>query len=199
MRTVSGMLAAAAMGLSAIVLAAAGCSGGSPEITKDPNTSDTTKGPDAEEQGNSGKRLRARNAIGADGSKEFLGWFDKERGENCSFKTAEDGKVRCLPVAHIVLDYSDPDCTKPVVTLPPAVDCNGEPPKYVLAMDYSDACTPSGKVFRMGAPTQAMVDPVYRSQEGGCMPLGNGPMATFYEVGEEVPMADFVQAEMQTE
>ncbi len=34
-----------------------------------------------------GKRLRARYLVGDDGSRQFLGWHDEERNEDCSFST----------------------------------------------------------------------------------------------------------------
>ena len=176
------------------------CSGTAPEITPEPRPGETDtekepEGPGAE----SGTRLRARYAMGTDGSKEFVGWFDKQRNEECSIKAAESGKLRCLPTAHPVFDYSDAECTKPIVTLPPQLDCNGNPPKYIMAMDYTQACIPSAKLFEIGAATQVMVDPVYRSQQGGCEPVGSGAMMTFYEVGAEVPMSEMVEAEIVTQ
>lgn len=53
----------------------------------------------------SGKRLRARYYVGEDGSRQFVGWHDKERNEDCSFSVAEDGKTRCLPPSAYTIFY----------------------------------------------------------------------------------------------
>lgn len=187
------VLLAGCLGLSA-------CSEGDPGISKEPGGGDTITGTNPETAGGdeSGTRLRARMIVGADGSKELIGWYDKQREEECAFKSADEGKLRCVPTAHPVFDFADPECTKPLVTLPPQLDCNGNPPKYVMAMDYTQACIPSARLFEIGAASQTMVDPVYRSQQGGCQPVGN-PMAIFYEVGAEVPMSELVEGTPVTE
>lgn len=180
----------------------AGCEGDNPQIVKDTTPGETSTGETGNETAGgeiSGTRLRARYTVGADGSREFVGWFDTVRGEDCSFKQGDEGRLRCLPAAHPVIDFSDPDCTVPLVTLPPQLDCNGKPPKYVMAMDFSDACMPQARLFELGAATQTTVDPVYRSTAQGCMPLGSGAMPVFFEIGPEVPMTEMVEGSTVTE
>lgn len=65
----------------------------------------------------SGTRLKRRVLKGADGSQQFLGWFDTQRNEACNFQDAADGKQRCLPLSTFTGGYySDPACTNPIVT-----------------------------------------------------------------------------------
>lgn len=47
----------------------------------------------------SGTRLRARVVSGSDGAKNFVGWYDSMRKENCSFRLTSEGNgtLRCLP------------------------------------------------------------------------------------------------------
>ncbi len=56
---------------------------------------------DASETGGnvSGSRLKARYASTPDGAKVFMGWYDSQLNEKCTFRLAEDGRMRCLPVA----------------------------------------------------------------------------------------------------
>src|SRR6266571_3393933 len=44
-----------------------------------------------------GSRLVPVFLEGDDESRQFLGWFDRARGDNCSFGLAGDGVLRCLP------------------------------------------------------------------------------------------------------
>lgn len=180
----------------------AGCEGDNPNIRRDPPPGDTTTGETTGQEAGgvkSGTRLRARYTMGADGSREFVGWHDTERHEDCSFRQGDSEKLRCIPTAHPVLDYSDADCTMPVVTLPPQLDCDGNPPKYVLAMDYTEACAPEARLFEMGAAIQTTIDPVYRSTAQGCQQLGAGAMPVFYEVGAEIPMTELVEGRIVME
>ena len=56
---------------------------------------------DASETGGnvSGSRLKARYASTPDGAKVFMGWYDSQLNEKCTFMLAEDGNMRCLPSA----------------------------------------------------------------------------------------------------
>ena len=72
-----------------------------------PDGSTTTDGssPDGGDGGNAkgdqgltaGSRLKVRYYVGSDGSEQANGFFDSSRNENCSYRVASDGAVRCLP------------------------------------------------------------------------------------------------------
>lgn len=74
-------------------------------------------GPAGKDATLSGSRLKARYWVGADGSRQPIGFFDSERGENCTFQAvgpAEPDAVRCIPpFENITLNYySDASCTQ---------------------------------------------------------------------------------------
>lgn len=75
--------------------------------------------PGADGDTNSGSRLKARFRAGTDGSREFLGWYDSSLESNCTF-FPHNGKDWCFDQPVTALEpswsYSDPACTKPVLT-----------------------------------------------------------------------------------
>jgi len=71
----------------------------------------------------SGSRLRAEVYASAGGATMFYGWFDQQLNAECSFRLAEDGILRCLPLPrwnNVV--FSDAACTVPsgVVVMSPS-------------------------------------------------------------------------------
>ena len=44
-----------------------------------------------------GSRLRPRSSVTADGSKQFLDWYDTKIHASCTFDRAADGSYHCLP------------------------------------------------------------------------------------------------------
>jgi hypothetical protein len=109
--------------------------------------------PDAAADTNeSGTRLRARYWTGSDGSRQFIGWRDTGRNEDCAVGTASDGQLRCLPTLSTGCSgtvatgmwagyvYSDASCTIPAV----AVNAeSASTVQYVTsgASDSSTGCT----------------------------------------------------------
>jgi hypothetical protein len=69
----------------------------------------------AAEPAQSGDRLKARWRVGSDGSREFAGWYDSGRSENCSFQLV-NGSMRCLPAYGATASgyFSDASCTQPL-------------------------------------------------------------------------------------
>src|SRR5438105_4184598 len=59
-------------------------------------------GVDLDHEALSGTRLKTQYIQGDDGSRSFLGFFDTQRNEACTFGRAEDGKIRCLPLGSSV-------------------------------------------------------------------------------------------------
>ena len=67
----------------------------------------------------SGSRLHARFTDGGGGARRFDGWYDSQLATPCSFRLAEDGVKRCIPMADTVdtaPPYADAACTMPVTT-----------------------------------------------------------------------------------
>jgi hypothetical protein len=80
-----------------------------------------------------GTRLQPVVLEGSDGSRQFTGWFDTMRGEDCAFRLASDGTMRCLPAAAPAstkyFAVNAGECNRPVV-LVPSCAMTDERPKY---------------------------------------------------------------------
>lgn len=106
----------------------------------------------------SGTRLRAHYIEGEDGSKQFIGWYDSLRAEDCSYAERQ-GQFRCYPIAKIIEGggppslYRDSACTLPAECLPKAEL------EYIIA--------PGGTVYEAGATLIQGVDDIYVDQ-GSC-------------------------------
>lgn len=143
-----------------------------------------------------GSRLKAR-WLEAGGQRSFPGWYDSQLKTECSFATAADGEVRCLPLGYSLgtspTEWADPACTIPavVVTRP---SC--EPRMFVRRIDTSNPCQVRERVYRLGARiTQAST---YWRPESACEPGGHLADAAVFRVGEELPVSMFVKASKVT-
>ena len=87
---------------------------------------DPVKDADAE-QPISGSRLKAEYLRGADGSRQFLQWFDIVRQEPCSYLKDSAGDMRCMPIERLMTDPvnmgwpEESSCSEAptIVSLPP--------------------------------------------------------------------------------
>jgi hypothetical protein len=162
----------------------------------------------------SGTRLKANYWAGSDGSKQFTGWHDSQRKEDCSFTNAADNTTRCMPNnAYSSTFFVDSACSQPVYV---SGDCNPVP-GYVTSAALTSTFPSAGynaHIFPIATPTTT-VTAAYEItilSDGGC----NGPyhltctavtgwttMAQppniVYTLGAEIPPSAFVQATTQTE
>lgn len=156
----------------------------------------------AAEPATSGTRIRARYYNGEDGSRQFVGWRDTERDEDCSFQQAEDGQTRCTPtyLAPAVY-YADAGCTQPLAAVSkPATGLCGvtvTTPVPQYAADYrTTLCSGSVKVLQVGAT--ALPSLVYTFS--GTCGAGVAPNAAFdYYSTTPVPASSFVAATEEVE
>ncbi len=144
----------------------------------------------------SGARLRARYIAGADGSRQFVGWWDSERKEECAFAKAEDGTLRCLPTSYPTTYFADASCTKRVLFVDEKV-CT---PKYAaLATPIASDCGQlyGSRIFRVGEVVPKP-EALYTESASGCTPM---PIGTGYKVHALtiVPPAAFVGASEETD
>ncbi len=99
-----------------------------------------------------GTRIRPRNAVTSEGDRSWQGWHDSERDEDCSFETAADGKLRCLPYnPEARLYFVDTACSDPVVTF---IDdyCADTDPDYLLHLEGEQCAENRGRrVYELGA------------------------------------------------
>ena len=68
----------------------------------------------SEESHLNGSRLKRRGFEGADGSYQFVGWYDTALEQDCTFKTTEGGGFHCIanvPTATYPWHYGNSDCT----------------------------------------------------------------------------------------
>ncbi len=145
----------------------------------------------------SGTRLKAQYLAGSDGSRQWLGWYDSQRGEACGFGVAEDGVTRCLPGSSggyvTGTSFADPGCTQEVVAVGSA--CGGSVPTYVTRL-LSGACVPGAAIYQIGA---SFVGATYYVKSGAsCVSVSSAGSTLFY-VGADVPPSSFVSAAKETE
>lgn len=152
----------------------------------------------------SGTRLKAKFVVGSDGSKSYLDgqWYDSGLMIDCVATPAADGSTRCMPQAAAYAGslYSDPECTDLVAYS--YYPCTEPRPSPSLVMLYSEVyeplCAPAR--YRVRRTGSAMPGPVYsRRSSGACagaeLPVGY----SFYELGAEVPLSDFVELTLAVE
>jgi hypothetical protein len=138
-----------------------------------------------------GSRLKVRYYEATDGAKQFGGWFDSMRSDECGFGLHADGSTRCLPTAAATSGYfADNGCSQ---NLGYRVKAATAAPKYV-AVYQPDA---SRKVFPVGATyTGAM----WGGTPGACNQVFASVPASLdaYTTGAEIPGSAFVQASLKT-
>lgn len=140
-----------------------------------------------------GSRLRIKYINAEDGTVGLGGgYYDSQLATDCSFNTAEDGMLRCLPLQASVLStyFLDASCTQPLA--------------------FSEKCGPSHKYayvsptlgctqFRIVSVTELASPPTTLYTKNGllCQSTPN-PYATYrqYSVGSAVPAAQFVAGTM---
>ncbi len=199
-----------------VVLAHAACSGpGGPGSGGDDDPGNPSAdapmggGKDASEA-TSGSRLKARTLVGDDGTRQFVGWRDTQRGEDCAFMVAADGVERCLPVesdesASYSLNgftfWSDSACTSSVF-----FRTRGLCPTPGRYWRRYDRLTPlcgvpvKATIWQLGTPMAGTATFYRKSSTTPCEPVTAGPNST-YEFFEAtaVPPAMFVAATIEVE
>ena len=143
----------------------------------------------------SGSRLRARNYIGADGSKQFIGWRDTERNEDCSFYAAADGTHRCFPAAAGSASgyFGDAGCTAPLYLL---TACKAPAGATVFASD-GDICAATYRIHQLGPKYTAAT--AYAGTPAACQSVTPPASYTLHGLGAEIPLTNFVEATVELE
>ncbi|MCA9646486.1 MAG: hypothetical protein H6718_10135 [Polyangiaceae bacterium] len=151
----------------------------------------------------SGSRLRANYYAGQDGSRQFVGWHDTQRNEDCTMRNTKEGP-RCLPVlaaADIVdwdsNEYSDPECTV-VAYNARSYRCEGT---VYLVEGSTDECRandalPSDTDFRVWQMDQLQQPTIYQISydTDRCQPKALEQGRDYFVKGPEVPLTDFAGA-----
>jgi hypothetical protein len=136
-----------------------------------------------------GSRLVPLFLSGEDDSRQFVGWFDRARGDNCAFGPAGDGVLRCLPVdAAPAQFFVDVSCKRRMAAV---VGCSA--PKY-LVEDEPVACGSEVRRRVMEAGAAVRPSAVYAQTHGACARVPLEAASMYVMVGREVPPASFVAA-----
>jgi hypothetical protein len=136
-----------------------------------------------------------RVRVGADGSKEFVGWHDTERDEPCTFAVAADGKQRCIPWqvgAQVGGYFSNAGCT---TRLAYAVKGCSQP-RY--AFESVKVSGPSCYAMRIFPATASYVGTAYFGSAEDCRVQTSASFDVFV-IGPEVPASSFVEATERVE
>lgn len=146
----------------------------------------------------SGTRLKARYYSGADGSRQFLNWFDSELGTQCSFADLGDGVLRCVPPVTGVVHYADSACTQ-IIYSTINNPCGATQASF-LRVPYPDsngACSPQYRYFEPGAQTTPQT--LYNRSGTGCVEVNVDAGQTYWFAGAELPITSFVSGQIVTE
>jgi len=144
----------------------------------------------------SGTRLKARNYVGADGSKQFtFAWHDTTRNEDCSFARVAGGELRCIPASAIRLYFADDGCTAPLwVTAKTAATC------YPTAVTkYGTVADASGCAATLHTLTATTPTMVYSGVPGTCGGSAPPDVYNYFTSSGTVPWSEFVAATEQVE
>jgi len=141
-----------------------------------------------ENQATPGTRLRPQFVRG-ENLRLFRGWRDTARGEDCGFRTAADGVLRCLPGAAGLEAFANDQCTEPALVVGVLAPCLL--PSHALVRVGADACDSRLRVLSLG-PALAKV--YAREPGGGCLEAGPPEGTLAFRAGAELDPASFVGA-----
>lgn len=135
----------------------------------------------------SGSRLRVRWRVGDDGARDFVGFYDTLRKEDCFWRLMADDVVRCAPTGWGAGPYFlDNKCAVRVIYNSP---CLGAPP-YAITND--DSCVIRSRIFAIGQKVPLPATFYYLAANKACVAWIADPAFDFYEIGAEIPPAAFV-------
>jgi hypothetical protein len=160
-----------------------------------------------------GSRLAPIFLEGDDESRQFVGWFDRARGDNCAFGLAGDGVVRCLPSDIVEARFfADAACTlrmavvgrrSPAAQEPvarqgaPAEQYGCSAPKYLVENETA-VCGSDVRHHIFEARVAVRPVALYAQENGACPRVAIDAVAMYVAVGREVPPASFVAARYTT-
>ena len=145
----------------------------------------------------SGTRIKVKSFAGSDGSKQFVGFYDSERQEDCSYSYASDGKLRCLPPASGVSLYADANCSIPVLNVPPG-SCSALASYVTVTTPGADACSVgASRLFRRGSAFTPSGTVYWKVPSYSAYPATSSFI--YYSMAEEVAPSSFVDAMPVTE
>ena len=140
-------------------------------------------------------RLKPDALVDADGDSELgTELFDTTRGESCTFATAADGQIRCLPDGLASL-FSDAQCMQ-AVGVAAQSGCKTTTPTCAR-LTHPDTCASNVSIFPLGAQTPSAA--LFGLDVTGRCSSAPAPSATLYSLGAEVAASEFAPATLSTE
>jgi hypothetical protein len=128
-----------------------------------------------------------------DGARQFVGWFDTARAEECSYALSGDGLIRCLPTAIAEARwFLDATCVRPIAAvsayMPPHYLVVAEPTAHGCSTDLRHHVYQAGRTIHLSA--------WYERVGGACapVPLPANPKDIFIEAGTAIAPSAFVAA-----
>jgi hypothetical protein len=146
----------------------------------------------------SGSRIKMVVLNSPDGAKQFQGWHDVMRNEDCAFVPTSDGVTRCLPTPgplsatiyeYALFLFADAACTVPVVRVPAA--CSPLP-TYIVSANLNGCQTSFAytAVHQLGQ----MFTSAYQKSGANCSSIAPDPSVVYYARGAAVPLTAFQTA-----
>ncbi|HTL34538.1 MAG TPA: hypothetical protein VL326_15525 [Kofleriaceae bacterium] len=161
---------------------------------------DGTNGPDPNDGARSGTRLKLTWYQLADGTRQWDGFYDAQRKENCYiYDNWIDGKAYCTPDYDGSIVYSNATCTTKVAEVYKNPTCPTQQPQpYTLEWNYTPCESQPAHLWTRGAKL-TLASYYYKSSDGTC----GGPYTTstsydYYAIGTEVKTSDIVQVVLGT-
>jgi hypothetical protein len=146
----------------------------------------------------SGSRIKARWIVGDDGSKQFAGFYDSLRKEECFFYDMYDGAKHCVPFAAVTKNYAgyylDSACTSLISAF--YVSACAVPSDYAYSNPGS-TCVAGYKIYQNGIKITPPV--VYYMKGSVCTSSAPDPSYEYHLVGPEVPPSAFVAGSVITD
>lgn len=147
----------------------------------------------------SGSRLQAQYWAGADGSKQFYGWYDTALKATCGIGGIEPGEFYCLPYGPPIKNpsehFADAGCLTPALQYPQAALMCGPTPQfasqpgaYIPGAPGTCASATAAAVFRVGAK---LMD-YYEGSPGNCA-KGTPSMDLEFFSLVSMPSSEFVK------
>ena len=136
-----------------------------------------------------GTRLRARVYVGADGSKQFIGWRDTELDIDCTFGRAPGGDYRCFPsdaVFNSGTYFTNSGCTTEAVV----AQCE---PQYVYRLQ--PGCDGARIISAVGAESPSL----FVKSGANCVSTAPAPGSTVYAVGSDISGSTFAAASVEVD
>lgn len=158
--------------------------------------------------GASGSRLKKRVIEAEDGTRQFVGWFDSARGENCTFIQGPDGVQRCMPTELVhkitgpsgldVVVYTDASCTNAVylTSTPYRGECSKRVKYVYQSPESTESCAADlFYAYEIGEDTTIDLEhPMYVKHDIGCIVFNTVDDVVALKAIEISP-AEFVGAE----